>query len=367
MATIAVAALSVALRSGAAQAAGSAARFGVEPLAVRALPSGSLLVTARNAANGLARVYLVDAQSGQARILADNVTLLGAGAPVISPDGQYVALAADEGKRIMLVDRDGAHERLLSAFPPRPHARVHGYVSAAFSPDSKSLVVSEASGHVVVIRRISGGAPHVLVRERSGNVIADPVTWSPNGRWIGYQRVDFGAPNSNATGALHLIRANGRNDHMVLVIHDVNHDIPTVTWSHDSRTLALVSSDRRDARDPAYAILDAASGHVTLLPGHPLSADFSPDDRQLAGVDTRTHQLLITYRRARDQHQFGTILEPREARFSADGAWLFATTSNADGTASNVELVSTSGATATRVLFALPAGWVAQELAYTAH
>ncbi|MBI2772869.1 MAG: PD40 domain-containing protein [Chloroflexi bacterium] len=98
--------------------------------------------------------------------------------PRWSPDGRWVAFIRDEGDgwpQIALVDRDGEHDRALSA-EPAAHADLD------WSPDGRAIAYvasttgSDATLHVVEVA--TGEDRQIAPRPARG------PRWSPDGKWI---------------------------------------------------------------------------------------------------------------------------------------------------------------------------------------
>jgi TolB protein len=211
---------------------------------------------------GFVTVSLVDGASGKRRVVLrgkDDFCCTAAW----SPDGKWIALAKLDG--VVLLDRDGRHPRTLPQLNIPP-GRSGASRSFAWAPNSRSLAVNEGNGHRLVVRGIDGGAR--VIRRTGDSTLMLRVTWSPDGRWISYDRDDIGGDNGVGccSMTLHLIRPDGTGDHVVAVMREAIHDTPgAALWAPGGQRFAF-TTDARDVRDPVLALVDARSGTLTVIP-----------------------------------------------------------------------------------------------------
>jgi dipeptidyl aminopeptidase/acylaminoacyl peptidase len=224
---------------------------------------GTVLMVSSTPTAGVMRASLLDVATGRMRVVLRTTSLCCTGA--WSPDGKWIALAKING--IELLRGDGRNPHPLPVLPLPPGSSTGDATSFGWAPDSRSLAVNEAGGHQLVIRGLDGRT-RVILRTGPTTVIGT-VTWSPDGRWISYDRDNLGGANGVGccSSSLHLIHPDGSGDHTVVVTHEAEHDAPTAAvWAPGGHRFAF-TTEGRNPRDPLLALVDADSGKVTRLPG----------------------------------------------------------------------------------------------------
>jgi tricorn protease len=206
----------------------------------------------------------------------------GATEAELSPDGREMAFVV-RGEVFVVGTRSGAETENLTGHPARDF-------QVAWSPDNRTLAfVSDRAGNedVYIIRSADSAEPRLsrTVRTQLTQLTREPTretspVWSPDGRKIAFLRL--GDPN-----ALWVMDADGRN-----AVRLVQGDVSGVSWSPDSRWIALVRSQA--FRGGPFAsdifIVPAAGGeavNVTDYPSQNRSPRWTRDGRRLAFVSTR--------------------------------------------------------------------------------
>jgi Tol biopolymer transport system component len=290
------------------------------PSAAPAAPrsKGTLVMISSNPIGhpGFASVSLIDVAGGSSRVVLhgkDDICCSIAW----SPDGRWIALAKLDG--VVLLARNGSRARALPQLGAGP-ALTGSARSFAWAPNSRTLAINEGDGHRLVIRGIDGGAR--VIRRTGKTIVMFALAWSPDGRWISYDRGNLGGANGAGccSMSLHLIHPDGSGDHTVAVMHEPIHDAPSAAlWTHDGHRFAF-STDGRDTRDPRLARVDADSGVVTALPV-PITGAFplgwSPDGSELAAVEGGERTSVVLLDLAGQSRSLTTALPPQ--RFA--GAW----------------------------------------------
>jgi WD40 repeat protein/transcriptional regulator with XRE-family HTH domain len=190
----------------------------------------------------------------------------------LSPDGHTVAITTE-------IDTHGTKEiemvRLWNMATSRPGATIRdaGQLSAAFSPDGRTLATSSTDG-TLRLWSSAGGTPRATLDDHSGAVFR--LVFSPDGRTLATGSTDGSVRLWNvATGLPHALLSG----HTSTVI--------AAAFSPDGRTLATGSTDG------TVHIWDTATGHTraTLpIPGDPDTLAFSPNGHTLAVVANNSDQ-----------------------------------------------------------------------------
>ena len=150
------------------------------------------------------------------------------GSPALSPDGRSVAFAAREGERsrLYLVDPDSGHARVVT-----DSLALRG--NLAWAPDGRSLVSAVIRDGEPRVMRIplNGDAPIPLIAEYS----LDPV-WSPDGRFLVYSGADVGT-----TFPLRAAAADGRPYPLPSVM--LTRGARRVAFLHDPQRLVILRGE----------------------------------------------------------------------------------------------------------------------------
>ena len=143
---------------------------------------------------------------------------------------------------VVLLGSDGRSPRRLPLLSAPLGSTTGAALSIAWAPNSRSLAINEADGHRLVIRGIDGRVR--VIRRAGGTTVMGSMTWSPDGRWISYNRENRGGANGVGccSASLHRIHPDGSGDHAVTVIHEY-HDVPLrfsgLRTGADSRSLPM--------------------------------------------------------------------------------------------------------------------------------
>jgi dipeptidyl aminopeptidase/acylaminoacyl peptidase len=212
------------------------------------------------------------------------------GAPLVSPDGRYVAYVQDYDQRadIWVVPTGGGIALLVTADAPCTPAFTGGAGAGfAWTPDSAALVYTSPEDGK--LRRVSreGGRAKKISEGEGGN--ASPSV-APNGAFVAY-----------------LVDRGDVDEQMFIAVRDLGTTTPTTRRitpegifaidpqvSPDSSRIACVLSDTygRWSHDAQIAVIDVASGAIRVLtPTDDVvnnSPRWSPDGATLAFVSDRS-------------------------------------------------------------------------------
>jgi Tol biopolymer transport system component len=134
-----------------------------------------------------AGLFLIPSLGGPERTLLPigSAAYIDLSAEAWSPDGKLIAYAASEAREqplsIFLLSVDSLEKRKLTSPPP---GTIGGDVSAAFSPDGKSLAFArgrDSDFRDIYFVPVAGGEPKRLTFD---NRALYGLTWTPNGREI---------------------------------------------------------------------------------------------------------------------------------------------------------------------------------------
>ena len=157
---------------------------------------------------------------------------------------------------------------------PFPICTTGAGVSFGWAPNSRSLAIDEAGGHQLVIRGLDG---RIRVIRRTGKTTAmGSVTWSPDGRWISYDRDNLGGGNGVGccSSSIHLIHPDGSGDHAVAMVHEAIHDVPytVAAWSAGEMSVVIVGAQTGGSPGGVFEIgavdlelVDLAGGPPRML------------------------------------------------------------------------------------------------------
>ena len=118
------------------------------------------------------------------------------------------------------------------------------------------------------------------------------LTWSPDGRWISYDKVAF---DDYLNPSLHLVHADGSDAHTVIQTDDGRAiDVPdTAIWSPDGHQFSTGTS-QESPDDPGFVLVDPDSGTLTEMPGLGVPIGWSPDGKEYGFFADRTLSLRDT-------------------------------------------------------------------------
>jgi dipeptidyl aminopeptidase/acylaminoacyl peptidase len=264
-------------------------------------------------------LWLVSADGGEPRQLT---TEGSAREPRWSPDGSTIAFVARRGddrlRQIWLLPADGGEARQLT----HVDTAIHGL---DWSPDGTSLLylarepmgdeekrLRERGGIHVVDRFVRMTQIHVvdietgrtrqLTRDRSSKAAA---CWSPNGRWIAYEKRSDPTANQSYRSRLCLMDAQGKNKRTLSAASECD---TSPRWSPDSRQIAFLRREAPEyARQTILAVRGtAANARVQLLTEtldrSVVDARWSTDGRRLFALihdGLRQHVHAITAKAGR--------------------------------------------------------------------
>lgn len=180
-------------------------------------PDGRTIAFDSDRLGGVSRAWAIDADGSNPRALAN-----GYGARW-SPDGTKLIYTGQESVSVYAVyisNADGSSPRRLTTNPA-------GEVRPAWSPDGRQIVFSaypDGDMNLYVVN--SDGTGQRQLTHVSG--FSDEAVWSPDGTRIAFEH---GAANQLA--AVHVINADGTNDH---TLSPFGCGMPS--WSPDSQQIA---------------------------------------------------------------------------------------------------------------------------------
>ena len=178
----------------------------------------------------------------------------------------------------------------------------------AFSRDGRRLAFT--LNGVWTARADGSGKRHIVPRFAEYVTYTDP-SWSPDGSWLAYVRLD----NGHQTAELWLVDRNGNRLHGLSIVHAA--DSPS--WSPDGKWIAY-------AGDGGLAeVLADGSGKRLLLHGAIAAPAWSPTGESIAfeeqeGARVAIRVLELKTRRVRLVDRTAGPLGP--LAWSPDGAWL---------------------------------------------
>jgi serine/threonine protein kinase len=167
------------------------------------------------------------------------VTTTGnAGAAALSPDRRYLVYVLRDGEQESLWVQQlatGSHVQLL----PPDQVR---FVALSFTPDGNYIMFVRSDKSTTNFRYLYqipalGGAPQQLVRD-----IDSAPAFSPDGQQFAFVRGILNPPSNQILVA----RADGTGERVLADRKGFGAGSPTVSWSADGKTLAIVSPESRE-------------------------------------------------------------------------------------------------------------------------
>jgi Tol biopolymer transport system component len=311
--------------------------------------NGSLLVT-----SSPGRAYVLS--GGELRLAADALPIARAH---IAPGGKLVAYETGRPlTSLEVVGADGSGGRTIVTGGCLQHYAGCPF-DFAWAPDGKRLAVV----------LVANDSTRVRVYSSAGQMLADvtppavhvlttysALTWSPDGRWLGFVRFLGTEGTSSCCRATYvLMHPDGSGLRTLFTIHDPIHDTPTVSWAPNGAQLAFVS----DAHgDPHFAVVDVASRavHRLRLDSWQAPPAWSPDSSRLAVADSLdgTIQVITPSGRMLKKLRVHASTGPV---WSPDGKTLAFSLGNPDAPRNRSQVLTISpGGGRTRVVATLPQG-----------
>jgi hypothetical protein len=242
------------------------------------------LTEGRTPADSVGRPVLVEETTGSERNLA----------PVISPDGKYIAFLSDRDLfRINLFIADaetGEVVKKLKETNRNPHFDSIRFISTAgsWSPDGKQfafITFVDGDNEIALLDWNSGSIERRVVVEGVSAIMN--VAWSPDGKYIAFSGMDGGISD------LYLLDVE--TNAVRQLTNDRYGDLQPA-WSPDARTIAFVTdrgddqADGSDFEELSFAKVRLATINIdtneidVIRPfgeGQHMNPQFSPDGRSL--------------------------------------------------------------------------------------
>jgi Tol biopolymer transport system component len=239
-----------------------------------------------------ALLVAVDLTRGRVRRLA-SVARTAYGFGAWSPDGSTLAIANLSG-HIVLVDAGSGAQRILPVLAAKPRTR-QPLSTAAWAPDGRSLAIVDG-GSSVVVRATNGKLIRTVARAVDPNHSVAKPTWSPDGRWIGFERLFSGGVDGRGccTDTYRIVPATGGIERRVLTIHDGGiHDSPYLSWSPDATRIAF-TTEARNPHDAPLAVVNVRTRVVRRLASNAFLAvpGWAPDGEHLTMRSTKGIEVL---------------------------------------------------------------------------
>ena len=180
----------------------------------------------------------------------------------LSPDSRYVVYSQDDNGKKSLWLRQLASTNSVQLLPPAPRA----YLIPEFTPDGsfidywERVNITDRFGTLYQIS-VLGGTPRKLV-----DSLDSPVTFSPDGKQIGFVR------NDDIRGESSLILADPSGSHeTTLATRRTSNDIGPFrvpSWAPDGKTITVSASDPADD-GLNYHLLDVSTSDGSTKPFSP--------------------------------------------------------------------------------------------------
>jgi Tol biopolymer transport system component len=264
-----------------------------------------------------------------------------------SPDGAHLAFIRRDA--LYVVNLDGSGKRRLAA----------PVGSFAWSPDGRRLIHTDGWGQLLVIDLTGRAVRDLTPPLTSPRSKFFGVSWSPDGRWIGFIRSRGEVGTATCCSIEYdLMRPDGTGLRRLLRAREGIHDSPVVTWSPDGKSLAVVS-DTCTRCLLRFAVVDPATGRSRRVAGPApsvgeASISWSPDSKRL--IFASGGQLRSVLSGSRVSRGIPQAAPAEQALQSPDGRTAVFSSEAGDGAVRDLQLIPAGGGVR-RLLTRLPAGW----------
>jgi Tol biopolymer transport system component len=329
---------------------------------------------------GAARMYVMSPDGGNRHRVITGTT-----APwdaTFSPDGNRIAFVtspkkADDRATLYVARADGSRRRLVAreSYPPN-YQGAGGSISYAWSPSGNRVAYSlteDARPRLFITDLVAGTRVELVPPEGVyPTSYYSTLTWSPGGRWIGFERTQ-GDPTTKecCLKDYELVHPNGRGLRRLLHIYGVAQDTPSVSWAPNGLNMAVVTFGF-DQRDPPLAVISSRTWRIHRIDARTPLGDtpiWSPDSARLAFAETNESEFRFVSIRPDGTGLRALVRRTvvAQAEFAPDGKRIAVVVAvGPEGTTSNyrnLELIASSGG-ATHLIARAPRGWEITSLSW---
>jgi Tol biopolymer transport system component len=177
--------------------------------------------------------------------------------PIWSPDGKYLAFESNRNGfiQIYLMDADGSNviqftnDKADHSLPLNIDGK-----SNPWSPDgSKLLFLQSSSGREIwnlYVKEVNGENKVLLA---SGRFSLNSVSWSPNGKYIGYVLNDSPTPNETFVTGIYVVDSNGNNSQELKKLIPQNENLGSpYYWSSDGQSILFIADKNEGPGQTVY-------------------------------------------------------------------------------------------------------------------
>ncbi len=205
--------------------------------------------------------------------------------PLISGRGQYATWAPDGERLVFLKDLGGseADDVILLHIGSREERPLtqdaHSYTWPRFAPDGRLAVLCNRDGPFDPYDLdVESGE---LQRLATGEGAASSLVWSPDGRWLGYFRLEPADERGNLRAALHVYDRATREERLLALLGgDLFH--ADWSWRPSEPPQLCVPADQEEYEGLLLLSLEGEPQWLELGEGDQSQPQWSPDARWLA-------------------------------------------------------------------------------------
>ena len=176
--------------------------------------------------------------------------------PIYAPDGETIYFTRRDatGLSICRMGALGGQARRIISNARGPAPAPDGRSLAYFTPDA------DRTGDTLAVSALDGSGTRILARKFISGDLQSRSAWSPDGRWLSYNRWQLFAPSN-----LFVVEVTGGQERQVTQFSRSGEGIQSQTWLPDNRHLVVSYVPQSTFFQSDLGVLDIEGGSISRL------------------------------------------------------------------------------------------------------